>query len=646
MLRKILWMMVGLVFALVVAAFIVPMFIRGETFREPINKQLQAATGYNIRINGDVKVRLLPFAKLVVNDVTVANAERSEMPAFLKIQKLDVGVALWPLISGNVEIRNLNLQKPIFTLVDNGNSNNWHAEQPYAHEPRTNEGGPEESAKPAVVLQEIEVNDGVVNYKNTASKTATNLTSLNIDGGVGAFGSALALKASGVLGEQPIKLKLTLGNMSDVLAGNKTAITLTLNSKPLTMSLDGAVEAMTFKGDVTVTSPSLAALPALFMPAQKPAEAPSPLAFSLEGSAICSAIDCDIQKAKITLDDSTLTGSISANYAGKPNINLNLKTEKLDISGYIANSKQAHNNAIFISEAFAQEAARWSKTLIDLSALNKFTSSFSLLCAEFKAKQFSARNVNLVGSVEQGALNANIKNANLFDGTGDVRVSMNSAGNINSQLALANVAVEPLMTALSGQSGLRGVMNVKFDVNSRGTSLAKWVDNLSGKGELRVNDGAIKGVDIAGMVRNVKTAFSGGDNSQHKTDFAELGGSFTINNGIIHNNDLAMKAPLFRLSGKGTIDLPAYQLNYRLMPELVGSIKGQGGTEKTGIAVPIVVSGNLENPSYAPDLAGALEDTLKNPDKLKNTVKDIREQFKGDGGKEKIKELKGLLNAF
>jgi AsmA protein len=109
------------------------------------------------------------------------------------------------------------------------------------------------------------------------------------------------------------------------------------------------------------------------------------------------------------------------------------------------------------------------------------------------------------------------------------------------------------------------------------------------------------------MLRNVSSAFlDSGANAVQKTDFAELGGTFKITKGVATNTDLLLKSPLLRLTGKGRVNLPKRNVNYRLEPKLVATTKGQGGKAGgSGIMVPVVVQGPWDNISYTPDLAGA-----------------------------------------
>jgi AsmA protein len=112
-----------------------------------------------------------------------------------------------------------------------------------------------------------------------------------------------------------------------------------------------------------------------------------------------------------------------------------------------------------------------------------------------------------------------------------------------------------------------------------------------------------------------------------KTDFAELSGSFTIKNGLVSNDDLKMLSPLLRVSGKGTADMPPRTVNYRVEPKAVSSLSGQGGVaDKAGITVPIIVEGSWDNPSFRPDLTGAISDLAKDPAKALDAVKGLAKE--------------------
>ena len=103
---------------------------------------------------------------------------------------------------------------------------------------------------------------------------------------------------------------------------------------------------------------------------------------------------------------------------------------------------------------------------------------------------------------------------------------------------------------------------------------------LNGNGKFEFKDGAVKGFNLAQMIRDARAAFGGGkaevqEEAAPQTDFSELSGSFTIKNGLVNNPDLKAFSPLLRVRGEGDVNLPVQKLDYRTKVSVVGSLEGK-----------------------------------------------------------------------
>ena len=104
-----------------------------------------------------------------------------------------------------------------------------------------------------------------------------------------------------------------------------------------------------------------------------------------------------------------------------------------------------------------------------------------------------------------------------------------------------------------------------------------------------MRDGAIKGINLAESARNAKAALGGKQakaDATQKTDFSEMSASFKITNGVAHNDDLKVKAPLLRLGGAGNLDIGNNTIDYVAKATLVATAKGQGGAPAMSPASP------------------------------------------------------------
>lgn len=217
--------------------------------------------------------------------------------------------------------------------------------------------------------------------------------------------------------------------------------------------------------------------------------------------------------------------------------------------------------------------------------------------------------------------------------------------------------VGPLVKDLADNDMLEGKGNVSVDLTAQGNTVSALKKALNGTAAMRLTDGALKGINIAGSIRSARArlgALRGEQvqqaNKTEKTDFSELNATFAIKNGVAHNNDLSMKSPLLRVGGEGDINIANDTLDYLIKASIVGTSKGQGGRDLAdlqGVTVPVRVSGPLDDPSYKLDFAAIATDAAKQ--KIESTVREqIEKRLDGGakGGKEggSLKDqLKGLF---
>jgi AsmA protein len=298
--------------------------------------------------------------------------------------------------------------------------------------------------------------------------------------------------------------------------------------------------------------------------------------------------------------------------------------------------------------------AGWSDDPIDLSGLKSANAALDLTVDGILVRKIKVGQSDLQVRLKDGKLVTDLRKLALYGGAGRAKLTANGAGRI-PQIAmtfdLKNFQANPFLSDAADFSRIEGTANADLNVTTRGRSQRELVSALNGAGKVTFLNGAIRGINLAAMVRNVTSAFlDPSAQATQKTDFAELGGTYVIRRGILTNNDFLMKSPLLRLSGKGTVGLPARRVNYRIEPKIVASTKGQGaGAGAAGISVPVIVSGPWENISYKPDLAGAIGGLAKDPTKALKSLKGLIPGPSGSGGsmpKLRIPDPKKLLKGL
>lgn len=305
------------------------------------------------------------------------------------------------------------------------------------------------------------------------------------------------------------------------------------------------------------------------------------------------------------IDDSQIQASLGISRFADPVFNFDVNIDKLDADRYITKS-----------EGTQTTAKAETDTPLDLSALKKLNASGDANIGWLKLANVKTANVKVRLQAENGVVDLAPFSANLYEGSmaGSLKVDARNVPAIAFKQDMKNITIGPLLVDAINNDMLNGKGNLSVDVTTQGATVGALKKGLNGKAATNLADGSVKGIDIAGTLRGYQNKLNTlkgetnveGDMSK-KTDFSEMSATFNIKNGVARNDDLNMKAPLFRITGSGDIDIGNEKINYLAKPTVVSSLKGQGGAgleELNGVTVPVKLTGTFSKPSYALDFAG------------------------------------------
>ena len=336
---------------------------------------------------------------------------------------------------------------------------------------------------------------------------------------------------------------------------------------------------------------------------------------SLNGSASMNGSKQQVQ-ANLAgkVSDSTIKALISVNGFAPPGVTFDVDIDQLDLDKYAPQGGGAQAGA----------GGGGADKPIDLTGLRALRANGKLRIGSLKMSNLKASNVRLDFKANGGRVEVSPLSANLYQGAMNGALSVNAAEAVPSfaiKQNLSGIAIGPLLKDLANKDTLEGNGTVNLDVTTRGATVAALKRGLNGGASVNLRDGSVKGIDVAGTIRNAKAKLGSlkGQQTQaadknQKTDFSELSGTFAIRNGVASNNDLAMKSPLLRVAGAGDINIGEDSINYTVKATLAGTLKGQDGREASdlkGITVPVRATGPLAAPSFGLDYNALLTDTVK-----------------------------------
>jgi AsmA protein len=292
-------------------------------------------------------------------------------------------------------------------------------------------------------------------------------------------------------------------------------------------------------------------------------------------------------------------------------------------------------------------------TPIDLSALKGINAKGRLQVGALEVRGLKLAEVNAQVNAANGRVAVAPHSAKLYEGSisGELAVDANK-NSVSLKEQLQNVSIGPILRDFADQDRLEGRGNIAMDITTAGATVNSMKRALNGTAKVQLRDGAVKGINLGEILRKARSALGGSQQAAageeagktKQTDFTELSASFTLKNGIAHNEDLDAKAPAFRIGGAGDINIPASTLDYVVKASIVATSQGQGGKERdnlAGLTVPVKLSGSFDDLKYQVDMRAMAGAAAKSQvgEKVKEQIeqnKDKIEQRIGD-------RLKGLL---
>ena len=560
---------VAIAAVIVVIALLLVIGIPSGFLTAQIEERVERETGYKLAINGGAKISLWPSLNITLNDVTLQNPKDRDINRRFAAASIEADVTLASLWAGKPQITDLVIIRPVANL-------------PLRRE-RVSEANP--PAKPAAgktseafSIEHISVTGGTIVFANLRDRVENRIETVNADISIDS-------------------------DRKVVLSGSARR-----NSYPLKFEIKAAppappIERQNIPAEIKIDAPDL-----LRAPLTAKAEV------RLNNSVVM------INGVTGALGDAAFNGWASVDLSSKPLVKLDLDFQKLAI----ATTRSTGSSA----------GQPWSSATIDINGLNYVDLQARISAAELNVGDARFTPAAIEATLTSGVLKAQVSNLGAYEGNanGDLTVDVSAANPILTMRAdLTGVRALPLLQGLADFDKLDGKMQAKLSVRSSGTSQRAIMSNMAGTAFVVFQDGAIKGLNVAQMIRSLTAStLSGWQESEEKaTDLSQLSASFKIDKGQAQTTDLNLVGPLVKLTGAGTIDLGTKQIGFRVEPKLVMTTEGQGrASDPVGLGIPVMIAGPWGSPRIYPEMQGILD----NPDAAYARLKEMGKGLFGQNG--------------
>ncbi|MFT5116908.1 MAG: AsmA protein [Kiritimatiellia bacterium] len=334
----------------------------------------------------------------------------------------------------------------------------------------------------------------------------------------------------------------------------------------------------------------------------------------------------------INIDDTIVEGNIALIDFSKPRYRFDLSLNAIVIDDYLPITKKT------ASTSAAQDTTTATQALAAPIVLLQHIDANGV----FRAKKITANNIHLENNIITVASTKNqvtiTPEVELYKGKLDGKITLDKNKNtlkIVSQLT--NVELEPLLSDAKITEQFSGIGNLSTNIVVTETNTSPNSPSIAGTIKLAAKNGAIKGIDIKKVLDDAQATIDKirGKNvseptkaSTDETRFAEMTATLLLNDDIISNNDLSIKAPAFRISGDGTVNTSTQTLDYLTSIIVVNTNSGQGGKntdQLKGATIPVRFTGPLAAPKYKIDTRALIKTNTKQAvdeekEKLKNKL--------------------------
>jgi AsmA protein len=554
---------------IIVIALLLVIGIPSGFLTAQIQERVERETGYKLAFNGGAKVGLWPSLNITLNEVTLQDPKDREINHRLTASSIQADLTLASVWAGKPQVTELVVVRPVLNLP-------LQRERSTAATPPSRPAA--SKAAEAFSIEHVSITDGTIVFSNLRDRVENKINTVNADISVDAD-RKIHLTGNARSGGYPLKFEIK-------------------------------------------ASPPAPPIERQNIPAELKFEAPGLLQAQLTARAEVRLNGPVVMINGVTgaLGDSAFNGWASVDLASKPLVKLDLDFQKL---------------ALMMARGTAGSSAQpWSNATIDLNGFNYVDAQARISAAELTIGDGRFAPAAIEATLASGMLKAQVANLGAYDGNanGDLTIDASTANPAFTMRAdLTGVRALPLLRSVADFDKLDGKMQAKISVRSSGTSQRAIMSNLSGTAFMVFQDGAIKGLNVAQMIRSLTAnTLSGWQESEEKaTDLSQLSASFKIDKGQAQTTDLTLVGPLVKMTGVGTIDLGTKQIGFRVEPKLVMTTEGQGRAgDPVGLGIPVMIEGPWGEPRIYPEMQGILD----NPNAAYARLKEMGKGLFGPNG--------------
>ena len=547
----------ALVVLLAATVFVVTQVIDPNDFKPQIREQAMTQANLDLEIPGDLAWQFWPSLGVSLGRTEARIAGEEEL--FAGINSASVGVAVWPLLFGQVEMDGVTLDGLEVNLVETADGANWEKIGP--QDGAQEETAPAEQEQPGesggmdipLTIPSVAITDGKIRYQNTTDGTDIRVEHFNFN-------------AQDVSLEEPFPMQMSLRyqDQSDMRVDLNLDTTLAadLDNNHFVldpMTLDADIAGMTTNpvsvhleqkldvnldedsaritdllleaagtrttGNATVTgltgemkvagqinTEPFDANKALEAIGEAPIETRDDSALSkvaLSATLDGPANSVMVNPLKITLDSSTLSGKAGLENLETGKIVFDLNLDKITLDGYLPPQSDEEDSAAASGAGGGTGGKEGGTTqlseaeLIPVESLRPLLLDGSLKIGELNYDTLQASNIVFNVDAKDGVLRLTKASGDTLQGGFNASGRLDVSGNtprISFKQNVSSMQLQPVVAMALDKDLAKGIFSMDLDFSASGNSEKALVNSAKGNASMNLADGTVRGLNLYGTL--------------------------------------------------------------------------------------------------------------------------------------------------
>jgi hypothetical protein len=615
----------GTLAALVTVIVLVLVFLDWNAMRDPIGRYLSFRLHREVRILGDLNVRLFSWTPTaVVHDFVIAQPQwvtegkSGQTGSFVDVEQLTISLDLKQLFGWRIVLPTVDVEQPrLRFLRDASGRANWNFDE-------------DKNAPPFRLppIRHFTIRDGHLDLTDARRNLvfAGTISSQENGGSLRENGGATErqffnLVGKGQLNRAPFSAEVRGDPLLNIQPDRPYAFTGHVVAGATRIdaagSLDKPFDLGAFQVKTTFAGPDLADLYYL-----TGLTLPNTPAYKLSGNLTRDQETYRFSDFGGTVGESDLHGALTVDVSGdKPYLKADLASQKLNFDdlgpligaqpgksrgAIIAPAPKTAGTSIAITPAVSGAAPARGilpDTPLNIARLRQMNADVHYRAAMVVSRDFPLRGAETQLSLKDGVLKMTPVVFNFVHGTlkGDVQIDARKdvpASDVD--VRLTGLDLGQFLPSTSKTQALAGQAVARAKLHGTGNSIHKAASTADGTvtfvvphGEIRQTFAELLGINVASALGLLLT------NDQSQVDVRCAVAGFSSKNGIMTLDHFALDTPVVLASGEGTVDLKNERVNLSLSghpkkPQLIR------------VRAPITINGPLEHPAIGVDAGSAI----------------------------------------